>query len=227
VTPQQILQRRYEQARPRTAISLKPADFDKFAGYYLVPGVGQVLHVYRQGDDYLMRGSLSVAPVEIYPDSPTEFFVKVAPVQISFNLAGGQVTGAVVHQGGLLQTLDRISAQKAQEANAELQARIKRDEPSPGTEAAARNLIETQEAGHPDYQQMAPNLAAVAQLQQSVMQRVFRTLGPLQSLKFKKVAPSGLDIYDAAFAHGNMQVVISPLSSDGKVSAFAITRPMM
>ncbi len=227
VTPQQIEQQRYEQARPRTAIPFKSSDFDKFVGYYLVPDMDQVLHIYRQGDDYLMEGSLSVAPVEIYPDSPTEFFVKVAPVQISFNLTGGRVTGLVVHTGGLLQTLDRISAQRAQEAQADLQARVKQDKPSPGTEAAARNLIETQEAGHPDYQKMAPNLAALAQLQQPVMQRAFQALGPLQSLEFKKVAPSGLDVYDATFAHGNMQVVISPLTPDGKVSSFLITRPLL
>jgi len=227
VTPQEILQRRYEQARPRTAIPFKPSDFDKFAGYYLVPDMDQVLHVYRQGDDFVMQGSLSVAPVEIYPDSPTEFFVKVAPLQISFNVGqGGQATSLVVHNGGLLQTLERISADKARQVQAALQERIKQDKPSPGTEAAARRIIDTQEAGHADSSLMTPNLAAMAQLQNSIMQRMYQSLGPLQSLKFDKVAPTGLDIYDATFAHGNMQVVVGPLTSDGKVSAFAVTRQL-
>jgi len=223
VTPQQILQRRYEQARPRTAIPFHPADFDRFAGYYLVPEVDQVLHVYRQDKQFFMQGSLGVAPVEIYPEGPKKFFAKVAPVQISFNLApGGAVTGLVVHGGGLLTTLRKISAQRAREVHAELQERIKQDKPSPGTEAAARKLIETQEAGHPDYQEMVPNLAAMAQLQRTLMQRMFAALGPLRSLEFKKVAPTGLDTYQATFAHGTVKVVISPLTSDGKVAAFAI-----
>jgi beta-lactamase regulating signal transducer with metallopeptidase domain len=223
VTPQQILQRRYEQARPRTAVPFQPADFDRFAGYYLVPDVDQVLHVYRQANQFFMQGSLGVAPVEIYPEGPKKFFAKVAPVQISFNLApGGEVTGLVVHGGGLLTTLRKISAQRAQAVHAELQERIKQDKPSPGTEAAARKLIETQEAGHPDYQMMVPNLAAMAQLQRTLMQRMFAALGPLRSLKFQKVAPTGLDTYQATFAHGTEKVVISPLTADGKVSAFAI-----
>lgn len=226
VTPQQIIQQRYEQARPRTAIPLKPQDFDKFVGYYLVPDVDQVLHVYRQDDHFFMKGSLGVAPVEIYPDHPTEFFAKVAPVQLSFNLAsGGKVTGLVVHSGGLLTTLSRISARKADEVHAQLQERVKRDQPSPGTAAAARDLIETQEAGHPDYRKMVPNLAAVAQLQQSTMQRMFAVLGPLRSLEFKKVAPTGLDVYQATFAHGTMQVMISPLTADDRVASFAIVPP--
>lgn len=225
ITPQQIMQRRYKQARPRTAIPYKPADFDKFVGYYRVPGSYTVVHIYRQNDHFLLQPSSSPAPVEIYPDSPTEFFMKVVPAQVSFNLApGGKVTGLVLHQNGLLQPLGRISARKAREVAVKLQARIKQDKPSPGTEATARRLIETQEAGHPDYPEMMPSLAALARLQQPVIQRMLQGLGPLQALKFSRVAPSGLDIYDATFTHGNMQVVIGPLTSDGKVSAFAIIR---
>jgi beta-lactamase regulating signal transducer with metallopeptidase domain len=228
ITPQQIEQNRYEQARPRTAIPFKPADFDKFVGYYMLPGSYTVIHIYRQDDHFLLQANLSPAGVDIYPDSPTEFFLKLTPAQVSFNVApGGQVTGLVMHQGGLLQPLGRISARRAQEVQAELQERIKQGKPSPGTEAAARQLIETQEAGQVDYQKMAPNLAALARLQQPLMQRMFQTLGPLKSLKFKRVAPSGLDIYDATFTHGDMQVMIGPLTSDGKVRAFAITRPQI
>ena len=226
ITPQQIQQNRYEQARPRTAIPFKPADFDKFVGYYLLSGTYTVIHISRQDDHYLLQPNLAPAAVDIYPDSPTEFFLKLAPAQVSFNLAqGGQVTGLVMHEGGLLQPLSRISARRAQEVQAELQERIKQDKPGSGTEAAARRLIETQEAGQIDYRKMMPNLAALAQLQQPLMQRMFQTLGPLKSLKFRRVAPSGLDIYDATFTKGNMQVVIGPLTSDGKVTAFAITRP--
>lgn len=226
ITPQQIEQNRYEQARPRTAIPFKPSDFDKFVGYYFLAGTYTVIHISRQDDHFLLQPNLAPAAVDIYPDSPTEFFLKVAPAQVSFNLAqGGQVTGLVMHESGLLEPLERISERRAQEVQAELQERIKQDKPSLGTEAAARKLIEAQEAGRMDYQKMAPNLAALARLQQPLMQRLFQTLGPLKSLEFKGVAPSGLDIYDATFAQGNMQVVIGPLTSDGKVAAFAITRP--
>jgi hypothetical protein len=226
MTPQQIQQNRYEQARPRTAIPFKPADFDKFVGYYFLPGTYTVIHISRQDDHFLLQPNLAPAAVDIYPDSPTEFFLKVAPAQVSFNLAqGGQVSGLVMHESGLLEPLERVSERRAQEVQAELQERIKQDKPSPGAEAAARELIQAQEAGQMDYQKMAPNLAALARLQQPLMQRLFQTLGPLKSLEFRRVAPSGLDVYDATFAQGDMQVVIGPLTSDGKVSAFAITRP--
>ncbi len=226
ITPEQIQENRYEQARPRTAIPFKPADFDKFVGYYLLPGSYTVIHISRQDDHFLLQPNLAPAAVDIYPESPTEFFLKVAPAQVSFNLTqGGQVTGLVMHEAGLLQPLGRISARRAQEVQAELEERIKQDKPSPGTEAAARRLIESEEAGQIDYQEMMPNLAALARLQQPLMQRMLQSLGPMKSLKFKRVAASGLDIYEATFAQGTMQVVIGPLTSDGKVTAFAITRP--
>lgn len=223
-TPEQIVQRRYEQARPRTAIPFDPKDFAKFSGYYEFPSQ-QILHIFREGDRYLSQ--LPLQPqVEIYPDSQTEFFIMVVPAQISFLLTpAGQVSGLVLHQNGLLQTATKVSEQTAQNVEASLQARIKADRPSPGTEAAARRTIEAQQAGHPNYREMAPGLAALAQLQQPLIEPMLQQLGALKSLTFKRVSPTGMDIYDATFAGGALQVVIAPLASNGRIISFGMRRP--
>jgi Tol biopolymer transport system component len=102
-----IAQRRIEQALPRTAIAFDPKEFDKYVGYYqLTPRL--ILSVTRDGEHFLTRLT-GQQNVEIFPESPTKFFLKVVPAQLSFNLdQGGNVVSATLHQSGQEFSLPRV-----------------------------------------------------------------------------------------------------------------------
>ncbi|MGH8228102.1 MAG: M56 family metallopeptidase [Steroidobacteraceae bacterium] len=220
----QIAKRRYEQARPRTAVAYNPADFDKYAGYYeLAPG--QYVHLWRNADRYLTQLTAQ-GPVEIFPDSQSEFFAKVVPAQITFETnSSGHVMGLVLHQGGLLIPGRKVSASVAKSGAAALDRRIKAGIASPGTEKALRRFIESMERGHPDYDDLSDNLATAVRAQEPITTPMFKKAGSLVSLKFKGVGVAGADIYDAAFAHGKLEFRISPLDSAGKIQGLNM-RPL-
>jgi hypothetical protein len=222
-TPQQNEQRRYDQARPRTAVPFDPSRFDAYVGWYeLSPTV--LLHVTRNGSHYFSQLT-GQTQIEIYPDSPTEFFLMVAPVQISFEVdAQGRATGLVLHQGGLLHPAKKVDRETAMTAEAALRARIRANEPSPGTEAAIRRWIAAKEHGQTDEAEMAPNLAGMDRVQQPLIQRTLGRMGPFKSLEFERVNAQGMDVYRASFAHGQLDVLIAPLTPDGKITGL-LMRP--
>lgn len=221
-TPLEIMQRRDEQAEPRTAVPFKPEDFDKFSGYYIsyywLPSP-TIMRLLRSGNHYfLQRLQPHTPPIEIYPDSQYEFFFMDRPIQLSFEeSANGRGTILVVHQGGLLIANSKASTRAAQAALKEMRDRIKQDKPSPGTEGALRKYIEAVEANHPDYADMIPNGAALARLQQSETMREIQGAGALKNLRFTKVLDNGADLYLATFTHAKLLAVIPPLAPSGKI----------
>ena len=54
---------------------------------------------------------------------------------------------------------------------------------------------------------------------------LIRKQGALKSLKFKSILPSGANVYDAKFEHGDVEWVIAPLTADGKVDHLAFKPP--
>jgi hypothetical protein len=104
--------RAYGESDQHVAITMDPARFDKYAGFYqLSPKVA--LTVSRNGAHFFAQvGDQQQA--EIFPESQTSFFLKIAPAQISFVLdSQGMVTGAVLHQGGRDMKLPRIDEAQA------------------------------------------------------------------------------------------------------------------
>ncbi|MFO7695396.1 MAG: serine hydrolase [Vicinamibacterales bacterium] len=83
----------------RSAIELDPSVLKAYVGEYeLAPGF--VLAVTLEGNR-LMTQATGQGKVEVFPSSPTEFFLKVVNAQITFvNDSSGAVTGLVLHQGG-------------------------------------------------------------------------------------------------------------------------------
>jgi hypothetical protein len=81
------------------AISLPPEALERLVGRYrLAPQM--VVTVTRDGDHLFGRLTGQKAN-EIFPESPTEFFLKVVDVQLSFLIGpDGRPTGIVVHQNG-------------------------------------------------------------------------------------------------------------------------------
>lgn len=83
----------------RVAIAVDPAIYDAYVGEYeLAPGF--MLTVTREGSQ-LMTQATGQAKVEVFPSSPTDFFLKIVDAQISFKKdASGAVTHLVLFQGG-------------------------------------------------------------------------------------------------------------------------------
>lgn len=104
--------RAYGQTDQHVAIAMEPAQFDKYAGFYQL-NPKAVLTVSRTGAHFFAQVS-GQPQAEIFPESQTSFFLKVAPAEISFVLdPQGAVGGAVLHQGGRELKLPRIDEAQA------------------------------------------------------------------------------------------------------------------
>jgi Domain of unknown function (DUF3471) len=212
-----------EQTQPQKEVPFNAADFDKFVGYYELSSPVAFVHVYRNGDR-LYNQITGQQPVELFAESPTEFFETVVAAQWSFVTGpDGQVTEAILHQSGLLRPWLRISNSAYDAFEANLQRRIKENKPSSGTEAAVRRQIEEVErTGHALYSEMDAPLAAAAREQQKQMEARFKVRGALQSIRFSRVLPDGDDDYLVTFAHTKAEVIITPLSANGKIAGMLI-----
>ncbi len=133
-TSPDVAQRLAEQAKPRTAISLAPEQFDKFVGFYQL-GAKAVVTVTRDGDHFFVQAGNQPA-VEVFPKSDTKFFLKVVTAQIGFVVdPQGKVTGAVLHQGGRETPLAKID-----EAQAKAIAVLPKGHPMPRTWPVMANV---------------------------------------------------------------------------------------
>jgi beta-lactamase regulating signal transducer with metallopeptidase domain len=208
----------YLQTRPQKEVPFDPKEFDRFQGYYAFAPM-YFAHVFRRDDRYYIKLT-DQAPREIFPESKTMFFATLEAMQVSFvSDASGRVTGLVLHQDAFLRPAKSVAPSVATAAEAQLQARIKQDVPSPGTEAVLRRMIDGWERGQPDYQDMGPVLAYANYLNRAKVRALMQKLGPFKSMVFETVSPNGSDVYDATFAHGRTRLNITPLafSPDGKV----------
>ena len=86
--------------RKRTAVALPASALASYVGVYeIAPGVE--LHVTAERGALFVRSTTGGAPVRLWPESGTEFFVNEADAQVTFTRdAGGTATGLVLHQYG-------------------------------------------------------------------------------------------------------------------------------
>jgi hypothetical protein len=86
--------------RPRTAIELPASELSSYAGVYeIAPGFR--LEITMRDRGLYVTSSMGGAPVRIWPESKTDFFVKEADAQITFvRDATGKAAGLVLHQYG-------------------------------------------------------------------------------------------------------------------------------
>ena len=84
---------------PKKAITLPAASLDAYVGTYKLAD-NFVLKVFRSGDDLITQAT-GQGPVPIFASAPDEFFVKSAPISLTFHRnANGQVDGLTLHQNG-------------------------------------------------------------------------------------------------------------------------------
>ena len=93
--------------KEREVAKVDPAIYDAYVGEYeLVPGF--MLTVTRDGDKLLTQAT-GQQRLEIFPESETEFFLKVVDAQLTFvKDADGKVNQVILHQGGRNMPAKRI-----------------------------------------------------------------------------------------------------------------------
>ena len=89
----------YKLPKVRTVAAVDPRTYDAYVGRYEV-APDRILTITREGD-HLMSQPTGQRKLEIFPESETEYFLKVNDIQITFvKDEQGNVTHLVVHQGG-------------------------------------------------------------------------------------------------------------------------------
>src|SRR6266699_3503041 len=79
---------------------IPPSALAKYVGLYRL-AAGFELRVTLKGDSLFAQASTGNGPVQLWPESPSDFFVKEADAQVTFKWgARGAVTGLVLHQYG-------------------------------------------------------------------------------------------------------------------------------
>lgn len=96
-----------EAARERTEITLEPEVLERYVGrYQLAPNF--VLTITRE-EDRLFSQATGQGRAPIFPESETEFFLKVVEARLTFEVdAEHRVTRLVLHQGGQTVPAKRI-----------------------------------------------------------------------------------------------------------------------
>jgi hypothetical protein len=223
---QERTQKLAEQHKPRTAVPFDPAQFDKYVGLYQAAPY-EFFTVMRHGEHFILGvrvgGKEEPIDMEIYPESPTKFFAKAKPIQISFVVDGrGKVTGFVQHASGFEIDLPKVDESVEKRATAALAARIKNKTPRPGTEGMVRRFIEGVQHGQPNYDEMRPSSAVIYRM--DLLQKYvddLQKLGALRSLTFTDVTPRGEDRYLAVYEHGRADMTID-LTAEGKIDSVLI-----
>lgn len=111
-----------DQARPRVEVPLPLEILQRYVGHY-ASAVGVAL---RTGIRYgrLIVQVAGQPELEVIPESETRFFYRQLPVQLSFLVAEDRATALIVHQNGIEQRLDRVSAEEAEQATAGIRERL-------------------------------------------------------------------------------------------------------
>jgi hypothetical protein len=198
--------------------------FDHYVGHYRFDS-DAVLKV-TEGPDGFFSQLTGQPPVQIFPESDHEFFLKVVPAQLSFVVGEqGAATAVVLHQGGYEQTAVRIEGAEAKDIEDALDKRINDKTPLPGSEALLRRIIAEHQRGEIDYDAMTEPMARACREQIAMIRTMLAEKGPLQSVIFKGVGPGGWDVYDVQFENGRLEWAFA-LASDGKISGIYL-RPSL
>jgi DNA-binding transcriptional MerR regulator len=218
-----MAQRRYEQARPRTAIQIDPALLGRYAGHYQFEW-GQVITI-EQGKNGLTLKSSEIEIVEFAPESETVFFSELLPAQISFVVGqGDEISGLVLHQKGHEQVAMRINAISVHAAAVALADRIQNNRAFSNSETILRQTIAEHQSGNINYASMTAALAIEVERQKSMITAALAAMGELKAVIFKCVGQDGWDVYELRFEKSGVECRIM-LTPDDKIAGMLL-RPL-
>lgn len=116
----------------------------------------------------------------------------------------------------LLLAQDAIAQQPAPNAAATAPTQSARTTLQPGSEATLRRLLAEVASGTPNYELLAPPMAAVLRENLQAWQQDLRALGELRSVAFATAMPDGADIFDVKLANGSLKCLVR-LDAQGKL----------
>jgi hypothetical protein len=197
------------------ALAQTPSDLDKFGGAYRATSI-LIFYVWRDGTELHARASGHKNEMVLLPLSANRFTEIGSGAEFTFSGDGSDMV-LTASRIPMVYRAKRISAEAAEAQENAVAARVKADVPSPGTEASARRYIASLEDGAPNYDEMEPRVAADVSGRLPSLLAEIKTLGLLKSITFESVSSDGMDVYDAEFVHGHVDLGLAPLDPDGKV----------
>jgi CubicO group peptidase (beta-lactamase class C family) len=82
----------------RTLIKINPATFATYLGTYEIPDIGKLTITFKSSSLYVQADPLGPDPIELLPESPTNFFVLSSDITFTFHKdAQGAITGLTLH----------------------------------------------------------------------------------------------------------------------------------
>lgn len=208
--------RRYEQTRPRTAISVDQAALVDYPGSYRMQD-GSLVCVSTQVSQLLLQ-LIGQPQVELYAEANDAFFTTVVQAQVTFQRdEAGQVTSLTLHQNGHELLAERVAEDAFEAEQAHIARRIKEKTPFPDSAARIRDLIDQHVSGEVDFDALCEPLAELVRAQLPMMLKEINRLGTPSAVTFKGVDAFGFDVYEVAFTNGCTQWGLS-LTPEGMVN---------
>ena len=209
-------QRYAEQARVFKAVAIDPKLLDDYVGYYQH---GSLIFSITRDGDRLFSHIVGQPVLEYLPYDDHEFFQPDLHLQLSFAGDGhGKANTLVAHQNGGETQFARLDDVAAESSIAQLAHRVKSKTPQPGSEAALRRYLDEADGDQPRFEQLSPDLAAIARNHLSTYRQLRAPAGAFRSIAFKRVLPDGRDIYEVRYENAVWDWQIS-LAPDAKVTA--------
>jgi len=84
------------QVKEKTVVPVEPALLKSYAGEYSEAQVGKINVTVKDGKLYLQAGPLGAEPMELYPESPTDFFILTETVEFRFVAKKGKSADTLV-----------------------------------------------------------------------------------------------------------------------------------
>jgi len=88
---------------------------------------------------------------------------------------------------------------------------------APSTESLLLHWIAAVQMHQTTEAVMSPALIEAARQQAGTAAQIFRAFGALQRVRFVRAMPDGVSNYEADFAHGKLNLMVGPLTADGKL----------
>ena len=82
-------------------LKINPATFQAYAGAYEIPGLGKLTVTFQSNALFVQTDPLGPDPIELFPDSPTSFFLMSSDITFTFDRDSptGPVTQVIIHAG--------------------------------------------------------------------------------------------------------------------------------
>ena len=196
----------------KPAVTLTPAELDRYVGFYKVSAISKVA-VTRSGDDLIIAISAQMAapwPLYAVPLGADRFAVQGQAAVAHFVMdASGHAQRMVIDvHGHVVLDTQRIDAAEAGRIDAALAERVDADRPYPGSEKALKLLLRDPDNGAG----MSKDLMDIRLKQKASREHYLAELGPVQSYTFTGVNKYGDDVYSVKHVNGTetISLVVDP-----------------